>query len=40
VPGKIADAAFSDPEGAGLRRFVVAALYRAFVVRFGVDRVP
>jgi len=40
VPGQASDTTFPDPEGAGSRRFIVAAIFRAFNAWYGTDRVP
>ncbi|HET7080262.1 MAG TPA: S-layer homology domain-containing protein, partial [Chloroflexia bacterium] len=40
IPGQASDTTFPDPEGNGLRRFVIEALYQAFVAQFGTDHVP
>ena len=40
VPGQASDTTFPDPEGAGSRRFIVAALFQAFNAWYGSDRVP
>ncbi len=40
LPEQAGTASFNDPEGDGLRRFVVWVLYEAFNAQYGVDRVP